>query len=219
MKGFLYSISEIYTRIQRDKVSVYAAQAALFILISILPFILLVMSITGKSGKLSVLSVSAASALLASSKGVMSVISGLDNIQGTARGYVKVRFFSLMYTLLVIVILAFSGIVYIRMRNETVFNTVISAVTLTFVFTLMYKFLPAEKRKFISLIPGSVFSASGWVLFTVLYTVYVKYVADYSVLYGSFSSVVLFILWLYFCMNIFLWGAEINEYLYERRTT
>ena len=174
--------------------SVYAAQAALFILISVLPFILLVMSITGKSGRVSVLSVSAAGALLASSKGVMSVISGLDNIQGITRGYVKVRFFSIIYTVLVIVILAFSGFVYIRMRNATVFNMVTGAVTLTFVFALMYKFLPAQKRNFIFLIPGSIFSAFGWVLFTVLYTVYVIYFADYSVLYGSFSTVVLFIL-------------------------
>ena len=46
---------------------------------------------------------------------------------------------------------------------------------------------------------------------------YVNRFADYSYIYGSLTAVVLLILWLYFCMNIFLLGAEVNCFLKERK--
>ena len=35
-------------------------------------------------------------------------------------------------------------------------------------------------------------------------------------MYGSFATIILIMLWMYICMNIVLYGAEVNVYIEER---
>lgn len=69
--------------------------------------------------------------------------------------------------------------------------------------------------KLSSHLPGAVFSSLGWILFSYFYSLYIKWFPRSSYVYGSLAAVVFFLLWLYFCMSILLWGAEINKSVAE----
>ncbi len=63
-------------------------------------------------------------------------------------------------------------------------------------------------------LPGAVLAAAGWVVFSYCYAIFMEnYAFGGSYIYGSLSAIVLLLLWLYFCMMIFLAGAEFNRFL------
>jgi membrane protein len=80
-------------------------------------------------------------------------------------------------------------------------------------FWTLYSFAPGRKTRSIKEFPGAILSAAGWVGFSGLYSVYINNFANHSYLYGSLTAIVLLMLWLYFCMNIMFFGAEVNVML------
>lgn len=72
-------------------------------------------------------------------------------------------------------------------------------------------------KGFAAQFPGAVFSAAAWVLFSYLYSLYMKSFPQSSYIYGSLAAVALMMLWLYICMLIMLFGAEINKYIYLKK--
>ena len=67
------------------------------------------------------------------------------------------------------------------------------------------------ERKFYHHLPGAVFAAAGWMLFSYFYSLYTTYFTGVSYIYGSLTAVVLLLLWMYVCMIILLIGAELNK--------
>ncbi|MBP3360315.1 MAG: YihY/virulence factor BrkB family protein [Clostridia bacterium] len=273
MKRILRLAAVAAGRVTEHKVSVYAAQATLFIIISALPFLMLMLSMlqyviphsqrdlleiggrflpsavipflsnlldeiyTGDG--IPIMSVTSAAALWSASKGVMSLLMGLDNIysRNVERGYIKTRLLSLLYTVILILMLSATLLLFVASKylvhvsseglpviRQTAgfflrFPTLVYLALLTAVFALLYRMLPGQKISFGRLLPGAFFSACGWVVFSLTYSFYVDNFTNYSFIYGSLTAIVLLMLWLYFCMNIFLWGAEINEFLQEKGDT
>ena len=93
---------------------------------------------------------------------------------------------------------------------------------LTLFFSLVYSAVSGNGRKNASAndeapagyrrqIPGAFIAASGWMLYSYFYSLYIVYFPNASYIYGSLAAVILFMLWVYFCMIIFLVGAEINK--------
>ena len=271
MKALLKVFANILKTIEKHKITVYAAQATLFVVISVLPFTMLLISIIKyvipfdkadimefikpflhtsikpvvdvilgevfSGATISVVSVTSVATVWAASKGMMALVLGLKSVYGTEgeAGYVKTRFFAFVYTLFFVVIVAatllFSAVgryfMGLAVRNNPAFEPVVSfieafpvivyIVVLAVVCGLLYKILPGKGLTFINQLPGAAFTALGWVCFSAGYSFYISTFADYSYIYGSLTAVVLLILWLYFCMNIFLLGAEINCYLKGRK--
>ena len=58
--------------------------------------------------------------------------------------------------------------------------------------------------------PGALFTGAGWILFSYIFSVYINNFSNYSRIYGSLTAIVLLMLWLYSCMTILLYGAEVN---------
>ena len=75
--------------------------------------------------------------------------------------------------------------------------------------------LPNRKASIRSQLPGSIMSAVGWALLSFGISVYVDYFNGFS-MYGSLTTIVLVMLWLYFGMYILLVAAEVNN-IYEER--
>ncbi|MBQ8401384.1 MAG: YihY/virulence factor BrkB family protein, partial [Clostridia bacterium] len=67
------------------------------------------------------------------------------------------------------------------------------------------------RSEFFSHLPGAVFAAVGWVLFSFFYSLYITYFPNASVIYGGLAAVCLIMLWIYFCTIILLLGAEVNK--------
>jgi membrane protein len=73
--------------------------------------------------------------------------------------------------------------------------------------------VPNRKSKIRYEIPGAVFSTIVWLVYSWAFSFYISNFANYSATYGSLATIVIFILWLYWTMNIVFVGAEINVVL------
>lgn len=70
---------------------------------------------------------------------------------------------------------------------------------------------------FAAQLPGATVAALGWMLYSFFYSLYIGYFPNASYIYGSLAAVIFLMLWLYFCMVIFLVGAEINKWISARK--
>ena len=258
-------IKKIISVLTESNIGLYAAQASFFLVISAIPFMMLIFTIislfsnvdaqgiiryvssfapaevsklistvvrelTAKSASVQIISVTAVSALWLASRGITALYSGLNSINGLPkRNYIYVRFISVLYTVafivtlvLTLVFIGFGGMLeeflarrFVGLASFINFifkgKIFIFFFYLTLIFTLFYKFLPEERMKFRSVLPGAALAAAGWLGFSFFYSLYIDNFADYTLVYGSLAAVVLLMLWLYFCMNIFLFGAQLNK--------
>lgn len=185
-----------------------------------------------RSSSISLISISAISALWAASKGIMALYTGLNSVyHAPMRNWFYSRFFSILYTLafiatlsLTIIFFGFGEWLESYFYGRAAFlariihfflnaKIIIFMIYLTFLFALFYTFLPKKEHTFKSQLPGAAVSAIGWMGFSFFYSLYIENFTDFSYVYGSLAAVVLLMLWLYFCMNIFLYGAQINKML------
>ncbi len=93
---------------------------------------------------------------------------------------------------------------------------VVAAVILTVVFILMYHWVPGVRQSFLSSLPGAAAASVAWLIFTWLYSLYLRNGGNYNT-YGSLAGIVISLLWMYWCMYIVLVGAYLNVFLYRNR--
>lgn len=180
-----------------------------------------------------VISITAISALWSSSKGILSIIKGLNAVYGIreSRGYIKVRFLATVYTLVFaimilvsLIILVFGNQLYLWIETKIPLlanlaliiisiRTFVGLLILTIFFLLIYTKIPNRKTVFYKELPGAIVSAAGWMGFSYLYSYYIDNMGNYAYMYGSLTAIVLFMLWFYFCMYILFIGGEINNVL------
>ena len=85
-------------------------------------------------------------------------------------------------------------------------------------FFLIYKIIPNKVVHFKSALQASLFAGLLWELAKHLFAWYVVYLAEYSIFYGSLSTVVIFVLWVYYSSTILILGGEF-VYFFGRRST
>ena len=75
----------------------------------------------------------------------------------------------------------------------------------------LYRFAPSrEEARWEWITPGSVFSATSWLLLTLLFGFYASRVANFNATYGSLAAVVGLQTWMYLSAYAFVMGAELN---------
>ncbi len=92
----------------------------------------------------------------------------------------------------------------------------VSVGILAVLFMVLYRFVPNRKARRIRQAPGAAFAAVCWYVFSIVFSLYVEYSPGLANMYGSLTTIVLVMLWLYFCMYIILIGAEINSYFEDQ---
>jgi membrane protein len=97
------------------------------------------------------------------------------------------------------------------------FRVLVLIGLLSLVFTSCFLALPNRKSKLRSAIPGALLSAVAWVVFSSVFSFYINNFAHYSHFYGSLTTLVVSMLWLFFCMNILFYGGMVNAWLEQRR--
>ena len=88
---------------------------------------------------------------------------------------------------------------------------------LTALFSLLYLALPNRRQRLSRVLPGALAAAGAWLLFSALFSVYVNHFAKGLALYGSLTTMVLTMLWVYVCVSIVFYGAFFNRLLAQRR--
>ncbi len=189
------------------------------------------------TSKVGVFSISIITLLWASSKVITTMTRSLDSIYDVkeTRNYFVRLGYSVLYTVVIVIgtgsliVLAFRGrsaeqLVASLFSRKELFalfkkasrNFLLYAVGVV-IFSLFYKFFPSGKRKFLKQLPGAAAAMVGIGVFTALFALYYSKRGVYQSFYGSLAAIALFLLWIYFCMNIFLLGAVLNSLLFKKR--
>ena len=181
------------------------------------------------------ISVTAVTALWSSSRGMMSIAKGLNRVQGKVekRWYIVKRLICAGYTIVFILVCVLSlGLLVFGTTIQNfvlrqfpliarVTQHIISLRTLQalaffmFVFAGIYTYVPDRKLSLKSQLPGAMFTTAGWILFSMAFSLYFKLFGgnNFSYMYGSLTAIVLLMLWLYGCICVLFFGAELNYYL------
>lgn len=253
----------------------YAAQAAYFFVLSLIPIILLLLTMvqftpvtrqdvlgavmqvfpTTVEGTIEsivsevyaqssgVIPITIIIALWSAGKGVLSVTSGLNLIYENTetRNYLYLRARASFYTVIFILAIVLSLVLSVFGNSISIFvynhvpvlttfmgiiiriRTLLTLVVLTLFWDLVYKYLPnrtnLSKTTMKQQLPGAVFTSCGWLLISFVFSVYLDVFTGFSSMYGSLTTIILIMLWLYFCMYVILLGGELNALLegYGRR--
>ena len=261
IKGFINSMNKNHT-------TAYAAQAAYFLILSFIPFMLLLMTsvkytpltrdeviqavmqvcpenfdsfIRGIVNEvyeksLGVVPVSAVIAMWSAGKGIQALTNGFNCIYQVeeTRNYLMTRIRSVFYTLafmlaivLTLTLQVFGNSLHRELSRHLPFldrlvsmiigmRVVITLLTLCMVFLLLYKFIPNRKATFWSQFPGAVLSSLFWSGFSFCFSIYIDVYSGAANMYGSMTTIVLVLLWLYFCMMFVMMGAQVNHYFEEK---
>ena len=185
-------------------------------------------------------SVSAVTTLWSASVGISALQRGLKKLEVYIPAKLPDKLTALIFTLLFIIfvpamllfqvlgsaITSFAYTIAWFFRVHDIAETVASVIQISGVITVamflplifaVYAFLPGGKRKLSAQIPGTVFTALLWYLFTKLFSFFIPRFYNASGLYGSLASLFLMLLWLRFIVTILFMGAALNRTLEEEK--
>lgn len=183
-----------------------------------------------------VISITVIVALWSAGKGVLAMSTGLNCVYKCreTRNYVFLRLRATLYTVMFILVIILLLVLSVFGNSLNLFieehvpilskvadwlieaRTFITPVTLVLFTLLIYKFLPNRKDRYLKQLPGAVFAAIGWMVVSWVFSVYVDVFEGFSTMYGSLTTIVLIMLWLYFCMYSILLGGELNVMMYDK---
>lgn len=179
-----------------------------------------------------VLSIAAVITVWTAAKGMLALMRGLNAVNGVTeqRNYFLLRIEASFYTVLMLVgtvltlvILVFGNKLveiffqdfpklYVAAQYLLPFRFLPIWLLLTLLFAAIYTFVPRIKTKLRLQIPGALFAAVAWSVFSWGFSLYIDFFDGFG-MYGNLTTVIIIMLWLYFCMYILLIGANINRYL------
>lgn len=269
IKKLFDDLIQIPRMVSSSHVGAYAAQAAYFFMLSLIPIILLLLTLVQftpvtkadvmtaviqvfpssvdsmitsivnqvYNQSTGIISITIVVALWSAGKGVLSMTTGLNCIYNCreTRNYVFLRVRATLYTVMFIVVILLLLVLSVFGNSLNLFilenvpfmtgiadwlieaRTIISPAVLVIFSLLIYKFLPNRTDKLIKQLPGAAFAALGWMIVSWIFSVYLDIFKGFSSMYGSLTTIVLIMLWMYFCMYSMLLGALVNVYLYEKK--
>lgn len=176
------------------------------------------------------ISVTALSTLWSAGKGFLAIMKGLNSVYEIreTRHFLLVRAMSVLYTLIFAIMIIATMILFV-FGNRLYFwieqkfpvlmdtalviislRTIVGLITLMIFFLLIYIAIPNHKTKIMSQLPGALVCSAGWMGFSYAFSFYIDNFSNYASMYGSLTAIVLFMLWMYFCMYLLFIGAEVN---------
>ena len=191
------------------------------------------------SSSVALLSLTAIGLLWSAGKGFMTIKRCLNKINNCEynRSWFIQRIFSSLYALILLLSIAASLLIIVFgehliafLQNRlaslggkfTIINAIFSnrlflvPALLTLFFSVMYTFIPNKKKHIIEEIPGAFIASIGWFLFSELYSLYITYIVKYSYTYGSLTTFMLLLIWMYICIIILFFGAEFNTLIEKK---
>lgn len=179
------------------------------------------------------LSITMITAVYLSSKAFISLQLGLDDMYQVKenRNFILRRVYSVLYSIVFALALIFLlGVMVFgnKLRNMIFpkFHHIIGSVidyrlvicipVLIIFFWVLYIFLPNKKQKAKYQLPGAIFAATAWMIFSGIFSVYVDKYNNYSSFYGTMTTIALIMVWLYGCMYVLFIGGIINRTWEER---
>jgi membrane protein len=178
----------------------------------------------------STLVISSIATLYSASKGIQAIINSLNIAynEKETRSFFYLKAVSLIYTLLlaIILIILLALIIYgnkiltilmsyaiLSELPNTLFDILryLFAIIAVFLFfILVYNVSPNRKISFKDELPGSLFATLFFILLSYVFSIYINHSPNLSYVYGSLTSIIILMLWLFFSSIIIMIGGEIN---------
>ena len=172
-----------------------------------------------KSLSVSALSITIIMALWSSSTGISFLVKGLNRVykREEQRNCFVHRAWCLVYGSKFLVFLVS---VWPELENWTVLITIlqngIAIGGMILFFLAVYNIFPQKRLPYRKQMPGAIAATIGWYSFSAIYATYIRNSKNLAFMYGSLALIIVFLVWMYVCMNIVLIGGEIN-FLYNNR--
>ena len=178
---------------------------------------------------LAILSVSIVATMWSAAKGFSSLLRGLEEIYKRERrsGFLQRRAMGVAYTLWMILFMLLSIVLGAFGRQfAALVQRYLPAMRPLFTFLLHFRFLlvlfllsifftviyvrgAGRRLPVREVVPGALFAAIGWSFFTWVFSAWVS--ANRFGTYGSLATVVVVMLWMYYCQYVLLLGACLNR--------
>ena len=175
-------------------------------------------------------------ALWSAGKGVLAMSSGLNCVYNCreTRNYFFLRLRASVYTVMFILVIIFLLVLSVFGNSLNIFiaehvpflrnmadwliraRNIITPIVMIVFLLLIYKFLPNRRDTYKRQLPGAVFSTLGWMVISWVFSVYVDVFQGFSSMYGSLTTIMLIMMWMYFCMYCILIGGELNIWFGEK---
>lgn len=190
-----------------------------------------------QSKSVGTITISAVVTLWSAGRGFFALCKGLSTAYKveTENEYIRFKLRALISTIIFIVAVILSLVILVFGNSINIFlqekfnifsniidfllkgKIIISIISLSLIFTVVYKFIPKHKYKLKSQIPGAIFAAIACNVVSVFYSIYIEVFTGFSFMYGSLTTIVLAMLWIYACMYSILLGASINKLILDNK--
>ncbi len=187
-----------------------------------------------------ILSSTAVIAIWSAAKGMHYLSNGLDEVNEVQekRSWFVLRMKAVFYTFIFLVAIVVFMVMLVFGRSledlllhyfpvighiiSIILDFRILIITPIMILTVMMAFHTLPDRRgvtdrritFCNQLPGAVLCTAAWYVFSVGISIYVRYFNGFS-MYGSLATIILMMFWIYFCMYILLFCAEINAFFYK----
>ena len=177
--------------------------------------------------------------LFSASAAMRAIMKGLDAVYEVERTENVLFFFgrAIVYMLILILIILLSLVVMVygsvilehlhSVLPENAFVEGLFSLTkymrylltlaiLTLSFILLYRWVPAGEHRAALQWPGALFCAVAWAVFSWVFSLYVS-VSDKFGAYGYIGTIMVAMMWMYYCFMFLLIGGCINSVIEKRR--
>lgn len=145
------------------------------------------------------------------------------------KGYWRDRFRAMLTMILTIIV--FAALVIIVVYGQAIINYLavkllisnrfdfvwrmlrwpVAAGMYLLVVAFNYYLLPTHRLKWRDIMPGSIFCALGMLIVTMIYSAYSSHAVTNDIIYGSMSSIVILMFWIYFISWVWVLGIFFNK--------
>lgn len=187
------------------------------------------------NGSATLLSVSVLTAIYTATRGVFALMKGMNVMYGVKddRPPLLKWIIAGIYTIITVLLLLSTGVLLVLADSirewitktfpkiaalvEFIINVRMTTmlIVMIFFFLLIYLVLPNRRSRLLYQLPGAVFSALGWVISSFAFSFYLEHFANYSQIYGSLTTIIIAMIWVYMLMSILFIGALVNVVWYN----
>ena len=178
-----------------------------------------------------IISASVFTTLWSASRGVLSIIDGLNAVNHfpRLRNFVfrqvkaAISFLFLGSSLVLMsVLLIFGDAIVSELFDDFPvfqhiyrFRVLISWLLMTGLFSITYRFLPSRKLPFKNCVFSAGLVSGVWILFSHLFSFYVVYFSSHKQIYGGIGLILLTAIWLRICMLLVLYAGSLAKLISE----
>lgn len=185
-----------------------------------------IMDWVGNRRSVPLLSISGLVTVWSASKSMVAVSTGLNHVMNISGGEhtlrTRLRAVYILLPLPILLYLIFFAHIIITIVSQKILYALFpwfshaahyfhlySILLLSLIFTIFYRIVPSHRFPFRHCLGGAAITAGLWSVSANVFSIYVKYISSYTMVYGIIGTVYLGMIWLHVSIRIVFLGGRI----------